>query len=123
VWDDLGGVERELQRDGDARGVADDVRPLDAQLAHEEPAVLGVIRHGHRPIDCAAAAEAGAVVCEQAVAGEGGLVEERLDPGRAHAPVNEDDGLAGAPQRVLQLDPVDGDSFLQLHGGFLQLAK
>jgi hypothetical protein len=31
--------------------VTDDVRPLDLELTHQEPAVLGVVGHAHRPLD------------------------------------------------------------------------
>ena len=59
------------------------------------------------------------IVQQLVVVGERWLTEQRLGPCRTHAPVNEDDGLTRAPQLVLQLDPVDGGPFLQLHSGLL----
>ena len=41
-------VESELDRDQGARGVTDDMRPLDIEAAHEEPAVLGMVGEADR---------------------------------------------------------------------------
>jgi hypothetical protein len=109
-------VERELEGDEGARGMAHDVRAFDAELAHEEPAVLRMVGHGDRPCDLAAAAEPRTVIAEQAVPiGERRLVQERFRPHRAHAPVDQNDRLPGSPQLVLELEPVDGRSRHLLH--------
>jgi hypothetical protein len=74
--------------------MAHDVRPLDAQTAHEQRAVRGVGGHADRAVNPVAAGEAGPVVAQKAMAvGEGRLLDQRLGPGGAQAPVDQDDGL------------------------------
>lgn len=109
-------VEGELQRDQGARGMADDVRALDPQMAHEEPTLVRVVGHADWPLDRTAVSEAGSVVPEEAVAiSEGRLLDEGLRPRCAHAPVDQDDGLAGSAQLVGQLDAVDGRPLHPFH--------
>jgi hypothetical protein len=104
-------VEGELERDHRARGVADDVRPVDAELAHQERAVLGVGRHGHGTRRRVAGGEAGAVVAQDPEAvGKGGLAHQRLAPRRAQPPVDQHDGVSPSPLLVLELETVDGCS-------------
>lgn len=84
--------------------MTDDVRPLDPEMTHEKPAVLGMVGHGYRPLDRAAAPEPGAVVAEQAVVlRKGWLLEQRLGPRRAHPPVDQRDRLSRSSKLVLQL--------------------
>ena len=68
-------VEGQLQRDHGARGVAHDVGALDAEMPHEETAMLGMVGDADRaPSIAAAASESGAVVVEQPIAvGKRGL--------------------------------------------------
>src|ERR1044072_8583455 len=75
---------------------------------HQAAAVLGVVGHADRTVDARTAAEAGAVIVERAVpAAQGRGVEQRLGPGRAHAPVDQHDRLSGPVDLVLELDAVD----------------
>jgi hypothetical protein len=116
--DGLREVERELERDRGARGVANDVRPGDPELTHEQPAVLCVERHGDRTVDRAAASEPGAVVAEHAIpVRESRLVQKRLGPRRSDPPVDQHDGVAGAPKLVLQLEAVDRPTFHLIESG------
>ena len=79
-------IEGELERDHGARGVAHDVRALDAELAHEQRAVGRVVGHAERPFDAVAAREPGSVVAQQAIViGEGGASMSG-SPQAAHTP-------------------------------------
>ena len=82
-----------------------------AEFAHQQMAVGGVGFHGGWPGGGAAAGEAGPVVAEQpVVAGQSWLVQERLGPYGADAPVDEHDRFPGSAQLIVQLDPVDSGS-------------
>jgi hypothetical protein len=70
----IGGVQRELKCHRDAGGVADDVGPGDAELAHQLVAVGGVRGHGGRAFQPAAAGEADPVIAEQLVAAGQGVL-------------------------------------------------
>jgi hypothetical protein len=88
--------------------VADDVRPLDPEPVHEEPAMLCMVGQPEWPFDWPRASEPGAVVVEQAVAvGEGRLLQERLSPRRADTPVDQHDGFSRSSKLVLEPETID----------------
>ena len=60
VW----GIERQLEGQQPTGGVADNVRPLDAQMAHQRPAVGGLLREADRTHYRAAARATNAMVGE-----------------------------------------------------------
>ena len=61
------------------------MRALDPDLAHEQPTVLCVTRHGDRSLDRAAPSEPGPVVPQEPVAiDKGRFLHERLAPRGAH---------------------------------------
>jgi hypothetical protein len=92
--------------------VADEVRPLDPEVAHERAAVGGLIGDADRPGRAAAARVADAVVAEQAVAfGQGRFLHQALEPVRAHAGVDQHHRLPHSPDLVVQLDAVEGGPF------------
>jgi hypothetical protein len=90
--------------------VADDLGPLDAELAHQQAAVAGMSGHRDRSLQAAAASEPGPVVGKQPVAaGENWLVQQRPGPHGARPPVDEHDWFPRAAQLILQSEPVPGD--------------
>ena len=114
-------VERRLERDDGARGMADEVRPLDVQSAHESHAVLGVVGHADRPVDPAAGSETGPVVREEAKPlCEDGLAEQRLRPDGRRPPVDQDNRLARPLELVRELEIVDGRSLHLSHFDLLR---
>ena len=99
------GVERELQRDVRSGRVADDMRPLDAGLAHQVAHMRSLASEADRSGDAAAVRIADAVKAQHAVAtGERGFVQQGLEPLREQAGVNQDHRLSFASHRVLQLN-------------------
>ncbi len=122
--DGIRGIEGQLECDRDARGVADDVGLLDPELAHEQHTVARMVGHRHRPLGRAAASEPCAVVADEAVAvSEGGLLQERLRPCRAHSPMDQHDGRSRSSELVRELETLDGCSLPHLHDSLPRLAE
>jgi AcrR family transcriptional regulator len=95
------------------------MRSLDPELAHELRTVSGVVGQARRMLATVAPGEARAVVAQQEVAaGERRLSKERLRPGGAKAPVDQNDRFPGSLQLVLEPDTIDDGPFhrsLQSH--------
>jgi hypothetical protein len=104
----VGGVQCQLERHARAGGVADDVRALDPEAAHQRAAVLRLLGEAERIRQAVAAGIAAAVVAEHGVAaGKSALFDQRPEEVGADAGVDEHDRLAGAADLVLELDAVN----------------
>ena len=80
----------------------------------------GVLGDADRTLDVVAAGETGAVVAQEPVAvGERGLVHQRLGPGGAQTPADQDDRLPRSPQVVFQLDALDGRACHPMRDDFI----
>ena len=88
--------------------MTDDVRPLDAEMAHEAQAVGGLAGNGQQAVVAAAARESAPVVADQTEpVVEGRLCRQWCERVGDVAAVDEDHGVARALHFVLQRDPVD----------------
>ena len=106
--DDLRRVERQLQGDDPAGGMADDVGTLDAEVPQQGAAVGRLLGETERRSDRAAAGVAASVVAHQAVAAvQGRLGAERRVRLGDQGTVDQQDRLAGARDLELKLRPVD----------------
>jgi hypothetical protein len=105
VWS----VQGQLQGDVAAGGVADDVRALDSEVAHQRLTVGGLLREADRPRERAAARAADAMVAEHAVMlGEGWLIQQRREPIGKVSRMNQHHRLPGSPNLVLKFDALEG---------------
>src|SRR5262245_23767799 len=103
------GVQRKLQGDVPAGGVADDMRPFDIKAPHERPAVRGLLRDADRTRQTTAARIADAVVAERAVMlGKRSLFQQWLEPVREDARMYEYDPFPTSPYFVLKFDAFEG---------------
>jgi hypothetical protein len=94
---EIGRVERELQRHVAAGRVADDVRVLHAESAHQRAAMRRMLRQAHVAGDAAAASAACAVIGDQAVPAEQRrLVEQWDEPVREMGGMDEHDRLTAS---------------------------
>lgn len=114
VW----GIQGQLQRDVPARGVADDVCPLDPEVTHQRPTVGGVLREVDRTRDMPAARAADAMVPEHAVViREGWLSQQRREPIGKVSRMNQHHRLPGSPNFVLKFNALEEGP--TIHCGFM----
>ena len=105
---DLGTVQRHLQGDGAAAGVAGDVRPRHIEVLEQRRRVNHVIGDAHRRRGVRAPGPAALVVSDEAVAvRERAFGQERQKAVCQHR-ADEQDRLAGSLDFVLQLHAIDG---------------
>jgi hypothetical protein len=86
--------------------VADEVGPLDPEVAQQRLALGGLLLNAHRAGHPAAAGVADPVVADQAVlVEEGRFLHQGQEPVRADAGVGQHHRLAGPADLVLELTP------------------
>jgi hypothetical protein len=101
-------VERHLEGDHRARGMARDVSPIDAQVAQQRCAMIRVVGDRHLARRAAAPRIARSVVHEDAMpVGERRLSSQRREEVGTDAGVNEHHHIAGAADVVLELYVVE----------------
>ena len=88
--------------------MADEVRPLDPQVAHERAEVRRLLGDADRSRQPAAARVADPMVGQYAVpTGQGGFVQERCVPASEDSSVDEHNRLTVPSDVVLELDAVE----------------
>ena len=100
-------VERELDGDGGAAGVAGRMDALDAERVEERRSVGGVVGDGHGRRRVRAAAPAALVVPDQPEARDQRRLGDERQEAVGEYGTDEQDRLAGSGHLVLELDAVD----------------
>ena len=110
VLDDRGGVQRQLEGDAAAVGVADDVRPFHAQVGQEGAGVGRLPGDARLGAGGRAAGEAAPVVADDAVAvGQRRLGQQRGEGVGKEGAMDQQNRLPGSRDDVLEFHAVDGD--------------
>ena len=106
--DHVRGVKGELQDDIPARGMANQMRPVNSQVAHERAEVGRLLGDADRSRRAATARIADAMVGHQAVtAGEGRLVQKGLVPAGEDSGVHKHHWLPAPSNLVFELDAIE----------------
>src|SRR6516165_3444750 len=111
----LGMIECELQGDYASVRMSRDMCACDVQLAHQSPAVIGLIANADDRSRVRTVAEAATPVAHQFKAAKRGLREHREVGVCEGAAMDEDRWLASSVHFVLELIALDGHLFQHDH--------
>ena len=114
--DDVWSIRGDLKGNAGARGVADEVRAADAEMAHQAGEPGRLLSKSERPRQWAAAGIARPVITKQPEASrERRLFKQRIEPVGTGTVVHQYDVFAGAAHLVFQLDPAERCPIHLLH--------